>query len=56
MFCFGFFVFWILSLKGKAKVCNNNILMNTFFQQVSTGTPKNTQNTSDLDAGVCRKS
>lgn len=39
-------------MKGKAEVCNNNIPMNTFFQQVSTGAPKNTQNKSDPDAGV----
>lgn len=43
-------------MKAKAKVYNNNIPMNTFFQQVSTGAPKNTQNKSDPGAAVCGKS
>lgn len=43
-------------MKIKAKLCNNNIPMNTFFQHVWTSAPKNTQNKSDPDADPCGKS
>lgn len=49
--CFRSLFSFLFSMKGKAEVCNNNIPMNTFFQQVSTGAPKNTRNKSDPDAG-----